>query len=196
MRFAMVNYGVGNLFSLSAALHREGVQTFLAKRSGELRDADAVVLPGVGGFRAAARELPREELRDLVRSGKLTVGICLGMQLFLERSEEGPGRGLGLIPGSVKRLPSKVKVPHMGWNTLRVKQDTELTEGLPEESWVYYAHSYHPDTKGKWVLATTRYGVEYPGIIGQKNIVGTQFHPEKSGPVGRQVLRNIQRMAR
>jgi glutamine amidotransferase len=196
MRFAIVDYGVGNLFSLRKALQREGVETFLAKGKRGLGGADALVLPGVGGFRAAATGLPHEELRDLARSGKPTIGICLGMQLFLERSEEGPGEGLGLFPGAAKRLPPEVKVPQMGWNTIRVKRETELTRGLPGESWVYYVHSYYPDTNGDWVLATTRYGAEFPAIIGQKNIVGTQFHPEKSGPAGAQILRNILRMAR
>ncbi len=196
MRFAIVNYGVGNLFSLRTALKREGVETFLAKGKRGLSEADAVVLPGVGGFRAAAKGLPREELRDLAKSGKPTIGICLGMQLFLERSEEGPGEGLGLFPGAAKRLPPEVKVPQMGWNTIRVKRETEFTQGLPGDSWVYYVHSYYPDTKGDWVLATSRYGAEFPAIIGRKNIVGTQFHPEKSGPAGAQILRNILRMAR
>jgi len=196
MRFAIVDYGVGNLFSLRTALQREGVETFLAKGKRGLSAADALILPGVGGFRAAAKALPREELRDLAKSGKPTIGICLGMQLFLERSEEGLGEGLGLFPGAAKRLPPEVKVPQMGWNTIRVKREMEFTQGLPGESWVYYVHSYYPDTKGDWVLATTRYGAEFPAVIGQKNIVGTQFHPEKSGAAGAQILRNILRMAR
>jgi len=196
MRFAIVDYGVGNLFSLRTALQREGVETFLAKGKRGLSAADALILPGVGGFRAAAKGLPREELRDLAKSGKPTIGICLGMQLFLERSEEGLGEGLGLFPGAAKRLPPEVKVPQMGWNTIRVKRETEFTQGLPGESWVYYVHSYYPDTKGDWVLATTRYGAEFPAVIGQKNIVGTQFHPEKSGAAGAQILRNILRMVR
>ena len=196
MRFAIVDYGVGNLFSLRTALQREGVETFLAKGKRGLSAADALILPGVGGFRAAAKALPREELRDLAKSGKPTIGICLGMQLFLERSEEGLGEGLGLFPGAAKRLPPEVKVPQMGWNTIRVKREMEFTQGLPGESWVYYLHSYYPDTKGDWVLATTRYGAEFPAVIGQKNIVGTQFHPEKSGAAGAQILRNILRMVR
>jgi len=114
MRFAIIDYGVGNLFSLRTALQREGVETFLAKGKRGLSDADALVLPGVGGFHAAAKGLPHEELRELVKSGKPTIGICLGMQLFLERSEEGLGEGLGLFPGAAKRLPNEVKVPQIG----------------------------------------------------------------------------------
>lgn len=178
------------------ALQREGVGTFISRKKNELKEADAVVLPGVGGFRAAAKGIPREALRELATSGKLVIGVCLGIQFFLESSEEGPGRGLALLPGVVKRLPSTVKVPHTGWNTLILKKDTELTEGLPETSWVYFVHSYYPKTRGDWVVATTRYGVEFPSLLSKRNIVGAQFHPEKSGPVGSTILRNIVRMAR
>ena len=106
-----MNYGVGNLYSLSQALRREGVETEIVNRIGALRNADAVVLPGVGGFRAAAAKLQRDEVLDIAREGKTIVGICLGMQLFLGSSEEGPGQGLGLFPGRVRRLPDSVKVP-------------------------------------------------------------------------------------
>lgn len=134
-------------------------------------------------------------MKDMASEGKTIVGICLGMQLFLERSEEGPGRGLGFFPGRVKRLPDSVKVPQMGWNTLKLRRNTALTEGVGDGSWVYYVHSYYPDTQGDWVHATCDYGVEFPSLLCSKNIVGTQFHPEKSGPAGAQILRNIIRMA-
>lgn len=196
MRFALVNYGVGNLFSLRLALRRQGVDTVLTKKKSGLKEADGIVLPGVGSFRTAAERLPREDLRDIVSSGKPTIGICLGMQLFLQGSDEGQGEGLGLLPGRARRLPSTVKVPHVGWNTLVRKKDTPLTDGLPERSWVYYVHSYYPETDGDWVVASTLYGVEYPGIVSSGSIVGTQFHPEKSGPVGDLILRNMVRMAR
>jgi glutamine amidotransferase len=161
-----------------------------------MREADAVVLPGVGGFRTAAERIKRKELRDLARSGKPIMGICLGMQLFFEASEEGPGRGLSLLPGRVKRFPRSVKVPQIGWNTLRVARRTELTEGLPDESWVYYVNSYYPAAVGDWVVATSDYGVEFPGMVERGNVVGTQFHPEKSGKTGALVLRRMLRLAR
>lgn len=186
-----MNYGVGNLYSLSQAFRREGVETEIVNRVGALRNADAVVLPGVGGFRAAAAKLQRDELLDLAKEGKAIVGICLGMQLFLDSSEEGPGQGLGFFPGRVRRLPGSVKVPQMGWNTLNVKRRTDLTDGIPDGSWVYFVHSYYPDTDGEWVQATCDYGIEFPSLLGRKNIIGTQFHPEKSGPAGAQILRNI-----
>ena len=190
-----MNYGVGNLYSLSQALRREGVETEIVTRPRSLRDADAVVLPGVGGFQAAVAKLPRDEILDLAKGGKTVVGICLGMQLFLDKSEEGPGEGLGLFPGTVKLLPNRVKVPQMGWNTLKVKRRTELTSGVRDGSWVYYVHSYYPQTKGEWVQATCDYGLEFPTLLGWKGIIGTQFHPEKSGPTGARILRNIIRMA-
>lgn len=189
-----MNYGVGNLYSLSQAFRREGVETEIVNRVGALRNADAVVLPGVGGFRAAAAKLQRDELLDLAKEGKAIVGICLGMQLFLDGSEEGPGQGLGFFPGRVRRLPGSVKVPQMGWNTLNVKRRTDLTDGIPDGSWVYFVHSYYPDTDGEWVQATCDYGIEFPSLLGRKNIIGTQFHPEKSGPAGARILRNIIRM--
>ncbi len=193
MRIALMNYGVGNLYSLRTALGREGVRTFLTGETHRLRDADAVILPGVGGFRVAAERIPRGELRDLAKSGKPFIGICLGMQLFFEGSEEAPGKGLDLIPGRVKRLPHSVKVPQMGWNTIKLKKETELTEGLPRESWVYYVHSYYPETSGDWVLATSEYGVEFPCLLRRGNLIGTQFHPEKSGRAGARILHNILR---
>lgn len=189
-----MNYGVGNLYSLSQAFRREGVETEIVNRVGALRNADAVVLPGVGGFRAAAAKLQRDELLDLAKEGKAIVGICLGMQLFLDGSEEGPGQGLGFFPGRVRRLPGSVKVPQMGWNTLNVKRRTDLTDGIPDGSWVYFVHSYYPDTDGEWVQATCDYGIEFPSLLGRKNVIGTQFHPEKSGPAGARILRNIIRM--
>lgn len=172
------------------------METEIATRGRALRDADAVVLPGVGGFQGAAARLPRDEVLDLAGGGKTIVGICLGMQLFFADSDEGAGRGLAFFPGRVKRLPDSVKVPQMGWNTLRVRRRTDLTEGVSDGSWVYFVHSYYPDTEGDWVQATCDYGVEFPSLLGKGNIIGTQFHPEKSGPTGALILRNIIRMAK
>ncbi len=196
MRISIFNYGVGNLYSLQAALKREGVEPYLASDIRRASDADALLLPGVGNFSEAARKLPLDEIRDLVRSGKPLLGVCLGLQLFFERSDEGPGRGLCLLPGRVKRLPSIVKVPQIGWNVLKIKHHNGLVAGLPDRSWVYYVHSYYPVTRGPWVIATSEYGLEYPSLIANKNIFGTQFHPEKSGSTGRTILRNFLRLIR
>lgn len=194
MRFAIVNYGVGNLFSLRKALSREGVTSFLSDGKG-LEGADAVALPGVGGFRAASSMLPRDALLDYRKSGRPIVGICLGMQLFFERSEEGPGLGLGFLPGKVRRLPTGVKVPQIGWNTIRMRRRSAVIEGLPAESWVYYVHSYYCETEGDSIIATSHYGLDIPSVIQSGNLVGVQFHPEKSGSAGATMLRNIVRLA-
>jgi len=196
MRVCILNYGVGNLYSLQAALKRENVDPQLVTNVRRAWSADALLLPGVGNFREVARKVQREEIRDLAESGKPLIGICLGLQLFFESSEEGSGKGLGLFSGQAKRLPSTVKIPQIGWNTLRVTNPNEIVEGIANESWVYYMHSYYPETSGDWVVATSKYGVEYPTLIAQKNVFGSQFHPEKSGKTGRTILRNILRLVK
>jgi len=194
MRIEIFNYGAGNLFSIQAALRKQGAKTALTKDGKRLDRADAVVLPGVGSFNQAAKMLPMQRIRDAVDSGKPLLGVCLGLQLFFSKSEEGAGRGLALFPGEVKRFRSSgVKVPQIGWNTLTVKRESELTEGLDEESWVYYVNSFYPATKGEWVVATTEYGVEFPAVVSQKSVYGTQFHPEKSGEAGGLILKNFLR---
>lgn len=191
MQVSIFNYGVGNLYSLQAALRREGANPQLTNNLRKAKATDALLLPGVGSFQEAARNIPRVEIRDLARSGKLLFGICLGLQLFFDRSDEGPGKGLGLFPGRIKRLPSTVKVPQIGWNTLNIKNQNEYVEQVPNQAWVYYVHSYYPATEGNWVSATSEYGLEYPTLVAERNILGTQFHPEKSGPTGRTILRNF-----
>jgi glutamine amidotransferase len=196
LRISIFNYGVGNLYSITAALLREGATPRITKDVKLVRDSDAILLPGVGSFTQATRMLPAQEIREAVDSGTPVLGICLGLQLFFRGSEEGPGRGLDLLPGHVRRLPDTVKVPQIGWNTVKIRNADELLDGVPDESWVYYVHSYYPSTRGRWVAATTRYGVEYPCIVTSKNLFGTQFHPEKSGNTGRRILRNFLKVAR
>jgi imidazole glycerol-phosphate synthase subunit HisH len=197
MRIEILNYGAGNLFSIQAAFRKEGAKTSLTRDGAGLKEADAIVLPGVGSFNQAAKVLPMRRIRDAVESGKPLLGVCLGLQLFFSKSEEGPGRGLSLFPGEVRKFrASGVKVPQIGWNTLAVKRDSELTEGLDEQAWVYYVNSYYPATKGRWVVATTEYGVEFPALVSERNVYGAQFHPEKSGQAGRRVLLNFLRAVR
>lgn len=194
MRIEVFNYGAGNLFSIQEALKREGATTFLTRDGKRTGEADAIVLPGVGSFNQAAKMLPMQKIRDAVKGGKSLLGVCLGLQLFLAKSEEGPGRGLSLFPGEVRKFSSRgVKVPQIGWNTLTVTKECDLTAGLDDEAWVYYVNSYYPATNGDWVVATSDYGVEFPALVSQKNVHGTQFHPEKSGKAGRQILRNFLR---
>jgi glutamine amidotransferase len=193
LRFKVFNYGAGNLYSIRVALEKEGVAPSLTSRGEGIREADALVLPGVGSFDQAARVLPMELIRGVIRSGKPVLGICLGLQLFYSSSEEGSARGLSLLRGKVRRFPRSVKVPQIGWNTLTVKRSSELTEGVPDGSWVYYVNSYVPDATGGSVAATSNYGVEFPALVAQRNIFGAQFHPEKSGTIGRRVLQNFVR---
>jgi glutamine amidotransferase len=194
MQIEIFNYGAGNLFSIQAALRKEGAKTALTKDGKTMDLADAIVLPGVGSFNHAASVLPMQKIRDAVQAGKPVLGVCLGLQLFFSRSEEGPGRGLSLFPGAVKKFSSaSTKVPQIGWNTISVKKDADLVEGLPKESWVYYVNSFYPATKGGFVVATTEYGVQFPALVSQRNVYGAQFHPEKSGDAGRQILQNFLR---
>ena len=193
MRFQIFNYGAGNLFSIQSALRKEGV-TPSVTRSGEgMEEADALILPGVGSFDQASKVLPMVRLSDQIKSGKPVLGICLGLQLFFSGSEEGTRKGFSLLEGRVKRFPSSVKVPQIGWNTLDVSRSARLVEGVPTNSWVYYVNSYYPETRGRWVAATSKYGVEFPALVEDGNIFGTQFHPEKSGPAGRTILQNFVR---
>lgn len=193
MRFQIFNYGAGNLFSIQSALRKEGVTPSLTRSGEGMEDADALILPGVGSFDQASKTLPMARLRDQIKSGKPVLGICLGLQLFFSASEEGSRKGFSLLEGRVKRFPSSVKVPQIGWNTLDVSRSARLVEGVPTNSWVYYVNSYYPETKGRWVAATSKYGVEFPALIEDGNIFGTQFHPEKSGPAGRTILQNFVR---
>jgi imidazole glycerol-phosphate synthase subunit HisH len=194
MRVMVFNYGAGNLFSIQAALKKEGATPRVTKTGSGIEDADGIILPGVGSFDQAVKALPMELLRDTIRAGKPVLGICLGLQLFFSTSEEGSGEGLSLLEGRVRRFSasSSTKVPQIGWNTINVKRtENELVDGLPEEPWVYYVNSYYPETSGPWVVASTRYGVEFPSLVAQGSIYGAQFHPEKSGPTGRKILQNF-----
>jgi len=181
---------------LQAALKREGAASEITKDLRKTKLADAILLPGVGNFTAATSKIRAPEVREIVTNGKPLLGICLGLQLFFHSSEEGRGIGLDLLPGEVKRLPAGVKVPQIGWNLLKIRQQNELVDGLPSDGWVYYVHSYYPSTDGEWVTGTSEYGVQYPCLIAWKNIFGTQFHPEKSGITGRLILQNFLKILR
>ncbi|MGM0843856.1 MAG: imidazole glycerol phosphate synthase subunit HisH [Bacillota bacterium] len=199
----IVDYGMGNLFSVGKALERLDVPYFISEDRSELEKADGLLLPGVGSFRDAMTLLARQELVDFIKeyaaSGKPLLGICLGMQLLYEESEEnGSTEGLGLLKGRVIRIPrgpEKLKIPHMGWNKLRFLQDSPLLEGLNEDH-VYFVHSYYvSDADSQHVVAAADYGVEVPAVAGKENIFGMQFHPEKSSELGMKLLRNFTKLA-
>ncbi|MDR0492337.1 MAG: imidazole glycerol phosphate synthase subunit HisH [Nitrososphaerota archaeon] len=191
---AIFDYGAGNLLSLKTALEKTSLTTSIATKKEDLINADAIALPGVGNFSASLEKLSavKETLQTKVLEGTPILGICLGLQLFFETSQEGPGNGLALFKGEVKQLPQTVKVPHMGWNTLNLKKPGALFDGIVEDTYVYFVHSLYPDPEDPNIVATqTQYGTTFTSAIAQKNIYGTQFHPEKSGVAGLQILKNF-----
>lgn len=191
---AIFDYGVGNMHSIRRGIEIAGAAARVTTDPKELKEADAIVLPGVGAFRAAMDLLEETSdlLRDEVRGGKPLLGVCLGMQLLFRWSEEGDCKGLGLIDGDVVRLKSNVKVPHMGWNSLDIKREHWFLEGVPPGSYVYFVHSYlvKPNDPSI-ILSTTDYGGEFPSVVASGSILGTQFHPEKSGDTGLRILSNF-----
>ncbi len=195
---AIVDYGVGNLFSLKSSLAAIGEQVTVTSDKEELNNADQIILPGVGAFQDAARKLREsgldKTLIELAGSGKPILGICLGMQLLFEESYEyGVHKGLGLIKGKVKPIkdviPNGYKIPHIGWNPLIFKKETPLFKEIKENDSVYFVHSFYAADCDESVLATAEYGAELTAAVGRKNVFGCQFHPEKSGKVGLAILK-------
>ncbi len=200
----IVDYGMGNLRSVQKALERVGCQAVLTQNPDEILNAEKLILPGVGAFGAAMTNLERlgliEPIRQFIRSGKPFLGICLGMQLLLSESEEqGQFRGLDVIPGKVVKFSKScncgsangLKIPHMGWNTLRKTSDCPLLNGIPDNTSVYFVHSFYPEPPKETIAATTNYGTEFCSIIHRDNVYAVQFHPEKSGAVGLRMLENF-----
>jgi len=188
------DYGAGNLLSLKTALEKVGLSVTIGSTSADLADADAIALPGVGSFTASLEKLATVKgiIEHKVSEGTPLLGICLGMQLFFESSEEGPGDGLGFFQGKVIQLPRTVKVPHMGWNTLHISRLNELFDGIAEGTYVYFVHSLYPNPTDKSIIITeTEYGSTFASAVAKGNIYGTQFHPEKSGNTGLQILKNF-----
>ncbi len=166
----------------------------VTSRYQDLKHVDAIVIPGVGNFKAAIQSLDhlRSEITKMVEGGIPLLGICLGMQLLFDTSEESPGKGLGFLKGNVMRLPRTVKTPHMGWNTIRIPRPNQLVEGITEKDYFYFVHSYYPSpAHSSLVIAETEYGLSFASIVANKDIYGAQFHPEKSGKAGEQILSNF-----
>lgn len=198
---AVVDYGVGNLKSIANAFRYLGFKSEISGESKVLEHADAIILPGVGAFPDAADKLRNTGLEQSVLSAagkKPILGICLGMQLLFERGEEGRNTaGLGLIRGTVKRISTQLKLPHIGWNTLHFAQDSPLFHGIEENCAVYFVHSFAAEVENKAnLLATTSYGGEVTAAVSNGSVFGCQFHPEKSGEVGLQILKNFGEMSR
>lgn len=197
---AIVDYGVGNLASVYKAFSFIGVESVITSDPAEILAAGKVVLPGVGAFADAMNSLEKTDMISVIEKvagkGTALLGICLGMQLLFDYSTEGGERvpGLGLLKGSVTQFPPDMglKVPHMGWNSLIIKQGEGIFKGIRENSYVYFVHSYFLTADDSSdVAATCNYGITYDAAVAKGNIMGTQFHPEKSGDVGLDILRNF-----
>lgn len=195
---AVIDYGVGNLFSLCSSLKRIGADAVVTSDLEVICKAEKLILPGVGAFADAAKKLQASGLDVLIKEqaaqGKEIMGICLGMQLLFEKSYEfGEHRGLGLLEGSVMgmegTLPAELKIPHIGWNALKFTKESKLLRYIKEGDCVYFVHSFYVDPSAKSVVATAEYGKEVTAAVQQGNIMGCQFHPEKSGEVGLSILR-------
>lgn len=194
----IIDYGVGNLFSLRSSLRAIGIDADYTGNPAEIRKADKLILPGVGAFRDAREALRSTGLDRVVREeagkGKPLMGICLGMQMLFDRSYEyGEYEGLGLIPGEIVpmegRIPKDLPIPHIGWNELMLKQPSPLMKNTANGDYVYFVHSYYAETPAEYVIATTDYGVEMTAAVQKDNVYGCQFHPEKSSEVGLSILK-------
>lgn len=195
---SIIDYGVGNLFSLRSSLRAIGIDADYTGNPAEIRKADKLILPGVGAFRDAREALRSTGLDRVVQEeagkGKPLMGICLGMQMLFDRSYEyGEYEGLGLIPGEIVpmegRIPKDLPIPHIGWNELMLKQPSQLMKNTANGDYVYFVHSYYAETPAEYVIATTDYGVEMTAAVQKDNVYGCQFHPEKSSEVGLSILK-------
>ena len=201
---AVIDYGVGNLFSLLSSLNYVGLDTKLTNDIEEIKSAKGIILPGVGAFRDAIGNLEKYGLKETLineaKNGKPFLGICLGMQMLFEKSYEyGEYEGLGLINGTVEEIKkyipenSDLKIPHMGWNSLIINdrfKDDKILKDVDNNEYVYYVHSYFTKTDMKNIVTYSEYGTKIPGIVKNENVYGMQFHPEKSGDTGLKLLKN------
>ncbi|GAO99635.1 imidazole glycerol phosphate synthase subunit HisH [Fructobacillus ficulneus] len=201
MTIAIVDYGAGNIKNVVKALEYTGLSVKLTADPAEIMQADGLVVPGVGAFAAAMKNLNEkglvEPIRQYSKTGKPLLGVCLGMQLLFDSSTEfGDSKGLGLIPGQVVELPRQVdyKVPQMGWNKNEVQLSSPITRAL-DNKYTYFVHSYYAQTPAQYIAASVRYGqVDVPSVVVNQNVMGTQFHPEKSGEDGLQIWQNFKEM--
>ena len=199
---AIIDYGAGNLQSVKKAFDFIGAESVITDNPEIINSCDRILLPGVGSFGDAMDSMHKSGLVETVKqnalSGKPFLGICLGLQLLFEESEESPGvKGLGIFKGKIKKFSSDMglKIPHIGWNSLEIKQNDTLFKNIPENSYVYFVHSYYLHAEDENDIATvTNYGIDFHSAVGKNNIFATQFHPEKSGDVGLQILRNFASM--
>ena len=191
---AIFDYGAGNIFSLKNSLEKVGASVDVINNFDKPNEYSGLLLPGVGNFDPAIRSIrdfSKTQFQDY--AGNIPVlGICLGMEMFFEKSEEGKEKGLNVIDGEVIVLPSSMKVPHMGWNDLEIKKPGKILQGVDNGSWVYFVHSYRVKPNSNDIItAESDYGIKVPAVVEYENFFGTQFHPEKSGKVGKIMIKNF-----
>ena len=200
LKILVVDYESGNLRSVAKALERAHVRPLVASDARELLSADAAILPGVGAGDSAMEALRQrglvDPLREFVASGRPLLGVCLGLQLLMDSTAEGEASCLGIVPGRVKQLPPGLKVPHMGWNLVRFKEAHPVFQDIPKDPYFYFVHSYYAEPVDSQVtLGVTEYGVTFCSVLARGNVIATQFHPEKSGPLGLKIYRDFVKYA-
>jgi imidazole glycerol-phosphate synthase subunit HisH len=192
---AVLDYGMGNLHSVSRAIARVGGDPVVTNDADMISGAGALVIPGVGAFGACMRAIVHRRLdgpiRDFVGSGRAVFGVCLGMQVLFERSDEDPEDGLAIIPGRSRKLPPSLKVPHMGWNTVEWAASHPYVDGIPNRTRFYFVHSYAPDVARGTTVGVTDHGVHFSSVVARANVFATQFHPEKSSEAGLQIYESF-----
>ncbi|MED5405991.1 MAG: imidazole glycerol phosphate synthase subunit HisH [Chloroflexota bacterium] len=196
MKLVVIDYDSGNLRSVTRALESQGGTPLITGDPSDFDGANAMILPGVGSGPAAMAALEQrglvEPIKEYVASGKPFLGICLGLQLLMDSTEEGNAYCLGIVEGETKLLPSGLKIPHMGWNSVNFEGQHPLVAGIPQGSYFYFVHSYYAAPKDrKGVGGTTEYGIPFCSLYANGNLVATQFHPEKSGPAGLRIYKNF-----
>jgi len=196
VKVAIFDYGAGNIFSLKSSLEKNGAEVDVITSLNHTNSYSGLLLPGVGNFDPAIGSLTssKKAFVDTVKNQMPVLGICLGMEMFFEKSEEGKASGLGVLEGEVILLPNKFKIPHMGWNDLQIKKPSKLLDGVKDGSWVYFVHSYRVKPKNMEIVkADSDYGISVPAVIESGSLFGTQFHPEKSSKVGSIMINNFLR---
>jgi len=195
VKVAIFDYGAGNIFSLKNSLEKNDAQVDVITSFDNVNSYSGLLLPGVGNFDPAIksiRDYSKTDFIDFVGNNMPVLGICLGMEMFFEKSEEGKEKGLGVINGEVILLPQEMKIPHMGWNDIQIERPSKILEGIENGAWVYFVHSYRVKPKNEdVVVADSDYGIKVPAVVESKNFFGTQFHPEKSGSVGSVIINNF-----
>ncbi|MFQ6105502.1 MAG: imidazole glycerol phosphate synthase subunit HisH [Candidatus Hydrothermarchaeaceae archaeon] len=198
LRIAIIDYGVGNLRSVEKGLLHSGAEVITTSNINSAMSSDGIILPGVGAFKDAMKRVRAldEKLKDYIKE-KPVLGICLGMQMYFTESEEnGLHKGLDLMRGRVVMFPRSVKIPQMGWNSIKIKKKTKLLEGIKDGDYFYFVHSYYAKPEEDVTTATSNYGLEFPAIVEKNNAYATQFHPEKSGNAGLKILQNFVEIAK